>query len=39
MTTGEAFVLGLGLGALFYPLTDIAAHLLAGQPLIYPEET
>lgn len=31
-------VLGLGLGALIYPLYDIAAHLLAGQPLIYPED-
>lgn len=33
-------VLGLGIGSLVFPLLyDVAAHLLAGQPLIYPKET
>jgi hypothetical protein len=39
MSIGAAFVLGLGLGYLMHPLYDIAAHLLAGQPLIYPQES
>lgn len=32
-------VLGLGIGALVHPLWDIVARLLAGQSLLYPEET